>query len=254
MFNKKLMRNFLYSTLFLIYSFNPLISQGIRNYGVQSDLRLVDLYEKIKNRVGKESSSIEKIKGSPYFNKNFKLANVEYFGKLLKDTLYLRFNAFSDEMEIASDPKINSSENILIKNNKVFCIIEGEKYRYLGFIANNQPPSIGYVKELFIGMIFSFYERKTKIFMGATVAKTSLERSFPARFVDKIEYYFSINNSELNQIKLSKKKILSKLKPYTILIKKFLEESQAKLKTREEVVALFKFLDLTQSQLQKNFK
>ena len=79
--------------------------------------------------------------------------------------------------------------------------------------------------------------------METTVAKTSLERPFPARFIDKIEYYFSINNAELNQIKLSKKKIISKLKPYTISIKSFLEKRDTKLKNKEEVVALFKFLD-----------
>jgi hypothetical protein len=109
-------------------------------------------------------------------------------------------------MEIASSPLIKISENILLKNNKIFCVIDGDTYRYLGFREENQPPAVGYLKELFEGKLFSFYERKFKVYMEATVARTSLERSFPARFVDKIQYYYSVNNGEINQIKLSKKK------------------------------------------------
>ena len=79
--------------------------------------------------------------------------------------------------------------------------------------------------------------------MEATTARTSLERSFPARFVEKTEYYYSINNGELNQIKLSKKKILSKLKNHTILIKSFIKDSGSNLKSLKDVIAMFHYLD-----------
>ena len=79
--------------------------------------------------------------------------------------------------------------------------------------------------------------------MEATTARTSLERSFPARFVEKIEYYFSINNGELNQLKLSKKKILSRLKNYSILIKSFIKNNGSNLKSLEDVIAMFNYLD-----------
>ncbi len=243
MFGKKLMKYYLYKILFFFYTVNSIFSQGIPSNGVQSDLRLVDLYEKIKKRMGEKTLSVNKIKGTPYFDKSFKLAEVNYFGELLKDKIYLRFNAFSDEMEIATSSLMKSSENILIKNNKVSCLIDGKIYRYLAYKAENHPPAVGYLKELFRGKNFSFFERKSKVYMQATTARTSLERSFPARFVDKTEYYFSINDAELNQIKLSKKKILSKLKSYSSSIKSFLENNDAKLKSLEDIVALFNYLD-----------
>ena len=133
-----------------------------------------------------------------------------------------------------------------IKNNKVFCIIDGKTYRYLGFKEDNQPPAVGYLKELFKGELFSFYERKFKVYMQATVARTSLERSFPARFVEKIQYYYSINNGEINQIKLSKKNILNKLKPHSSSIKLFMEKNNSKLKSLKDVVEMFNFIDQLQ--------
>ena len=234
-------------TLFLLLcNFTTLSSQGNNSNGVQSDLRLVDLYENIKNKIGKKTYSNQKIKGTPYFEKTFKLAEVEYFGELITDKIYIRFNAYNDEMEIASSPMTKSSENILIKNNKVFCIIDGKTYRYLGFKEDNQPPTVGYLEELFKGELFSFYERKFKVYMQATVARTSLERSFPARFVEKIQYYYSINNGEINQIKLSKKNILNKLKPHSSSIKLFMEKNNSKLKSLKDVVEMFNFIDQLQ--------
>jgi len=229
--------------LLFLYNLTTLSSQGNNSNGVQSDLRLVDLYENIKNKIGKNTYSNQKIKGTPYFEKTFKLAEVEYFGELIADKIYIRFNAYNDEMEIASSPLTKSSENILIKNNKVFCIIDGKTYRYLGFKEDNQPPAVGYLKELYKGELFSFYERKFKIYMQATVARTSLERSFPARFVEKIQYYYSVNNGEINQIKLSKKNILNKLKPHYSSIKLFMEKNNSKLKSLKDVVEMFNFID-----------
>jgi hypothetical protein len=229
--------------LLLLCNFTTLSSQGNNSNGVQSDLRLVDLYENIKNKIGKKTYSNQKIKGTPYFEKTFKLAEVEYFGELITDKIYIRFNAYHDEMEIASSPLTKNSENILIKNNKVFCIIDGKTYRYLGFKEDNQPPAVGYLKELFKGELFSFYERKFKVYMQATVARTSLERSFPARFVEKIQYYYSVNNGEINQIKLSKKNILNKLKPHSSSIKQFMEKNDSKLKSLKDVVEMLNFID-----------
>ena len=240
------MKLYQHTIFLLLCNFTTLSSQGNNSNAVQSDLRLVDLYENIKNKIGKKTYSNQKIKGTPYFEKTFKLAEVEYFGELITDKIYIRYNAYNDEMEIASSPMTKSSENILIKNNKVFCIIDGKTYRYLGFKEDNQPPTVGYLEELFKGELFSFYERKFKVYMQATVARTSLERSFPARFVEKIQYYYSINNGEINQIKLSKKNILNKLKPHSSSIKLFMEKNNSKLKSLKDVVEMFNFIDQLQ--------
>jgi hypothetical protein len=227
---------------------NNLQAQATKGYdvgsnGTQSDSRILDMFENIKNRANSATKAISSIKGSPYFDESFKSSQVEYFGKTLKDNIYLRYNAFSDEMEMGKTANQNSSEEILIKNNKVACVIEGDTYRYLGYINENEAPAVGYVKELFKGAVFSFYIRQTKAYMEATTARTSLERSFPARFVDKTEYYYAIENGPLQEVKLSKKKILTSLKPYASDIKTFINDKDYRLKKSKEVVELFTFLE-----------
>ena len=236
------MKQILFISIFLLSPLNSIRCQGVSPNGLQSDFRLANLYEELKNRLEKGTSPINKIKGSPYFDNTFKISEVNYFGTLLNEKIYLRYNAFSDEME-SSLNSASDSKNILIKNNKVFCIINGKTYRYLGFKSENNPPAVGYLKELFNGQIFDLYERKTKVYMEATVARTSLERSFPARFISKTEYYYSVNNRELNQIKLSKRKILSNLKSHSDLIKSFLVSHGEKLKSSNDLIEMFKFLE-----------
>ena len=61
---------------------------GIGSNGVQSDGRLIDIFENIKNRANSATKATASIKGSPYFDEGFKTAQVEYFGTVLKDNIY----------------------------------------------------------------------------------------------------------------------------------------------------------------------
>ena len=91
-----------YLIILLAINFSQLISsQSIGANGVRSDSRINDLFENLKNRVKKQNITSTKIKGSPYFNESFELAEIEYFGKILNDKIYLRYNALNDEMEMS---------------------------------------------------------------------------------------------------------------------------------------------------------
>ena len=79
--------------------------------------------------------------------------------------------------------------------------------------------------------------------MQATKARTSLERSFPARYT-KIEYYFSINNGSIFEIKINKKDVFRKLNSYGESIKKYLSLNKIKIRSKEDLLGLFKYLDI----------
>ena len=96
---------------------------------------------------------------------------------------------------------------------------------------------------MFKGDILTLYERKQKIYLEATKARTSLERSFPARYSDKIEYYFSINNGSIFEIKLNKKDLFRKLKSYSEGIKEYLSLNKIKIRSKEDLLSLFSHLD-----------
>ena len=167
-----------------------LFPQNIGSNGVKSDSRINDLFELIKNRISKNSYSNLKIKGSEYFDEKFKPADIKYFDKDLNQNIFLRYNAFNDEIEFTNNPKTQSSDKILMKNINISCQIEGEKYIYTDYINENDYRKKGYLIELFSGKKYALYEKRLKIFMEGSNAKTSLERSFPHVLLKNINILF----------------------------------------------------------------
>ena len=235
------MKNFFYS--FFILNMCALYPQNIGSNGVKSDSRINDLFELIKNRVSKNSYSNSKIKGSEYFDEKFKPANVKYFGKDLNQNIFLRYNAFNDELEFTNNPKTQSSDKILMKNVNIYCEIEGEKYIYADYIDENGFKKKGYLIELYLGNKYALYEKKLKIFMEGSNAKTSLERSFSPRFVEKRKYFVSKNNTTKMEVKLNKKSIIDFLGSEEELIKKIIKEKKLKFKQPEDLKVILKKID-----------
>jgi hypothetical protein len=211
--------------------------------GVNSDGRLIGVFENLKNKTKGSKIKTEEISGSPYFEESFKTAQIEYFGVILKDNIFIRYNAYSDEMEMAKSESQTSSEDALIKNKKVTCTLNGYTYRYLAFIKDDELPTVGYFKELFKGNKFSLYVRETKEYKEGVKAKSSLERSFPARFIDRIEYFIAVGDDSLKQTKLSKKQIVKALSSYEQEIKDFINLNKVKLRNLSDVIKLFNFLE-----------
>ena len=229
--------------IFCFFNAKSQVSREAIPYGVNSDGRLIGVFENLKNKTKGSEIKINKISGSPYYNQNFKTAQIGYFGKILKNDIYIRYNAYSDEMEMAKSESQTSSEDALIKNRKVTCTINGYTYKYLEYLNENEPPAVGYVKELFKGNKFSFYVRETKEYREGVKAKSSLERSFPARFIDKTEYFIAVGNGSLKKTKLSKKQIVNSLSSYKQEIKNFIYLNKVKLRDSSDVIKLFNFLE-----------
>ena len=77
---------------------------------------------------------------------------VIYFGNALDDKIFLRYNAISDEMELSLSPYATESVQVLIKNSKVYCSIQGIVYKYLPLAdGNSSLPKAGYVREVYKG-------------------------------------------------------------------------------------------------------
>ncbi len=234
------MKYFLYFFFLSTYS---LFSQNIGSNGVRSDSRINDLFELIKNRVNKNPYTNPKVKGSEYFDDMFKPAKVKYFEKDLIENIFLRYNAYKDEIEFSNNPKTLSSDKILMKNMNISCSIEGENYVYTNYINVNEIRKEGYLIELFLGKKYALYEKRIKVFMEGSEAKTSLERSFDARFVEKSKYYISKNNSEKKEIKINKKSLVDFLDLDVKDKKKIIKQSKLKFKKTSDIIAILNEYD-----------
>lgn len=213
---------------------------GFSGNATFTDSRSMDAFTKLTNRVSKSALTVKGVKGSPYFEERFAVAEVDYFGERLKDKTFLRYNAYSDELEMGNYAEQKETENILLKNNKIVTNFGGDKYKYLPYkTREGNFTKVGYVVVLVENENYSLYLKKTKVYMEATVARTSLERSFPARFIDNVEYFYNYRGNTLQYLKPSKRGLMDAFKENSELVKKYLKENKIRVKEQSEVEKLF---------------
>ena len=206
-----------------------------------SDSRAMDAFRDLSNRVSRSTIPPENIRGSYYFQEDFKPGKVIYFGKELKEQIYLRHNGYTDEMEIwKGEPGQRNVEEILLKSAEVDCIIDGEYYKLLPYRSkSNNMPKIGYLIVLSDGPKYKLYMQRKKVFMEASEARTSLERSLPARFNDETNYYFSVGEETPVPLNKSKRAFVNAFKGKERAVKDYIKTSRNRLKTKEDLKAIF---------------
>lgn len=205
------------------------------------DTRAMDAMNDLKNRVSRKEDTPKNVKGSYYFNKNFLLSKVIYFGKELKEKAYLRYNAANDEIEMGNSSSQKDTEEILLKSTKVNAIIDNEDYRLFSYTPKaNKFPIEGYLVVLVDDDKYSLYIKRKKVYMREVKARTSLERSSPARFISNTSYYFSMDRSAPRPLKVNRSSVLNLFGSKKI-VKKFLKENKIKFKSSKDLVKVFEF-------------
>jgi len=194
------------------------------------------------NRSSRASQPLN-IQGSQYFDSEFKSTKLEYFGKELNDSGYMRYNAFRDEVEMADTPGQEESDLILIKSKDVIPLINGERFEYLPHRVEGGRAYIGYLVNIFNGIENKLFLKRKKTFMEAKIARTSLENSFPPRYVESTEIYISKNGDTPVSLKTSKKSIINFFGSNSEKVKKYIKNQ--KLKT-SEVSSLIQILEFAE--------
>ena len=216
---------------------NLYAQDGFESLGFQAQLSIQDF----SNRKASKPVQLN-ISGSQYFDLNFKPARLSYFGKEINNAGFMRYNGFTDEIEITDSGNVENSELILLKSDKVVPIINNVIYEYLPFRINESNTKIGYLVKIYEGTRIKLYLRKNKQFMEAKIARTSLENSFPPRYVDNIETYISIEGDTPVVLKNSKKAFLDLFNNRSD-IKKFIKNEKIKFKKTESIIKVVEYVD-----------
>ena len=183
------------------------------------------------------------VQGSHYFDKEFKLAKLEYFGKELNDTGFMRYNAFRDEIEMADTQLQNETDVILLKSADVIPLINGDRYEYLPYRLESGNAFIGYLVNIFDGKDSKLYLKRKKTFMEAKIARTSLENSFPPRYVESEELYISVKGDTPVKLKQSKKSIINFFNSNSDKVKKFIKSEKLKVSELSSIIKIFEFAE-----------
>tara|TARA_B110000438_G_scaffold284459_1_gene313548 strand:- start:76 stop:783 length:708 start_codon:yes stop_codon:yes gene_type:complete len=181
------------------------------------------------------------VQGSHYFDKEFKVTKLEYFGKELNDSGYMRYNAFRDEIEMADTQNQEETDVILLKSADVIPLINGERYEYLPYKLDSGNAFIGYLINIYDGDQNKLYLKRKKTFMEAKIARTSLENSFPPRYVESIELYVSADGNTPVKLKQSKKVIIKFFNTNSDKVKKYIKSEKLKVSELNSLIKIFEF-------------
>lgn len=224
--------------LITLITFNSILGQqGLQNLGGNAQIALTDFSNKRTS-----SPPPLNIIGSQYFELDFKESKLEYFERVIKDSGYMRYNAYTDEVEMADTPYQNNSDLVLIKSKDVIPTINGQRYEYLPHRLNKENTKIGYLIKVYEGSKYTLYIKKSKKFMEAKIARTSLENSFPPRYVDDSKTYISISGNTPIAIKNSKKTVL-KFFNNSSGLKKFIKNEKIKFNKTESIIKVVEYVD-----------
>jgi hypothetical protein len=155
----------------------------------------------------------------------------------------MRYNAYRDEIEMADTQMQTDSDVVLIKSADVIPEIDGERYEYLPYRLESGNAYIGYLINIFNGENDRLFLKKRKTFMEAKIARTSLENSFPPRYVESIEIYISSDGNTPVILKQSKKNIINYFQKNSDKIKKFIKSERLKVSDLNSVVKIFEFAE-----------
>ena len=183
------------------------------------------------------------VQGSHYFDKDFKTTKLEYFGKELNDSGFMRYNAFRDEVEMADTQNQAETDVILLKSADVIPLINGERYEYLPYKLDSGNAFIGYLINIHDGQKNKLYLKRKKTFMEAKIARTSLENSFPPRYVESVELYVSSNGDTPVKLKQSKKVIIKFFNANSDKVKKYIKSEKLKVSELSSLIKIFEFAE-----------
>ena len=204
--------------------------------------RAQQAFTDLANR-SKRTAKPANIQGSHYFNERFEVASLDYFGTELNDKGFMRYNAFRDEVEMASTTSQNESDLVLMKSNDIVPYIGGEKYLYIPHRLEDGRAYIGYLVLLHQGNNHTVYIKRQKVFMEEVVARTGLENPFPPRFVDNIQIYVSTKGDTPVPLKQSKKGVSSFFKENSDKVRKFIKANKLKVSETDAIIKVFEFAD-----------
>ena len=217
------------------------------------EYRTRDAFTDLRYKTGRTLSDYEynEIIGNSYYNKEFVIGKIYLHDKKISKIFTLRYNAFSDEIEIGTNKKFES----LINNRNISCLIGKDLYVYHPFV-NKEGDAVqtGYLRIIFEAPEFKFLIRETKVYKEGKKAQTTLQTSFPAKVVDSKKFYF-INNLTDNAVLIiqKNKKVIDIIdSQYKSKMSEFLKGKSLNVKNDEDLITFFKHYTTLISNKKKN--
>jgi len=206
-----------------------------------SELYRADEY--IKYRDQTMSYSLPKdYHGSPYFNDNFVLGNVYKGNELLAEDIPLRYNIFSNEIEVKESLEEEDEDaKPLTKSSEIFVKIDDTIIILVPFNGKDEDGS--YFQVLFEGKKINFLKKVTKEYTSPKKASTSITRDLKGAFTDKTTFFLQTKSGKMYELPKAKNKkllVFGKDKEY---LQEFARKNNLNLNKEEDLKKLIVHYD-----------
>ncbi|MBC8755477.1 hypothetical protein H2O64_12440 [Kordia sp. YSTF-M3] len=202
--------------------------------------QIYDQLRKIINTKEKEPYKIdwENVKGSPYLNESYKLAQF-YIADKSYGNIMMRFNTYSNEIELLPEDGQEMEALMRVDGSKI--MFEGKTLKLFTFKDEE-----GYEKKAYF-LVLNTEEnvqlllRKKCRFSPNEKALTMNQADRAAKFT-QYDYYYIVKDGELVQVDAKKKDVLKLFPEKENDIKKYIKSEKLKLKKEKDFAKLIDYI------------
>ncbi len=182
----------------------------------------------------------ETIEGSPYLSNDF-AATTLFYGDENQGTIYYRYNAYNEELEIKEQNLESEPIRALSKDKRIKILVKGRPMSFKTFTSKKGFTKNGYLTLLRDGN-YKLYHHLGVTFKDVKKAANSFDKGRPARFNQFDEYYLeNKSGKKLGEVEFSNSKILDMIEgSERDAAASFLKKNKIKIKS---ITELYRFVD-----------
>jgi hypothetical protein len=231
------MKKIIFTAIFVLMAAS-LFSQARQSTYTSVYDRTIDINQK-SLAFGLTEAQFDAIKDEAYANPKFINGNIYQDDELLKKNVPMRYNAYSDEIEIKNGSS-KDSYGALMKDPSVFVKIFKNIYVFIPYKGSNEKG--GYFNILADGNTYDLYKKTKATFHEAHVAKTSYDSNRPPYFSKDVTYYL-VKDGRFYELPTRKSKILKVMDEKKKQVKTYVKQNDLDLDKEADLVKLVTYFD-----------
>ncbi len=212
------------------------INQSAHNKLVNARIEAEIFFE----QYGISEEDLKNIKGSPYETNYFQPGNIFENTELKASKVPMRYNIFSDEIEIKSSFQPDENEiNVLTKSPNYIVDISGSTYVYV--LNSLSSDKSGYFKVLHEGDHYDLYKKSSVTYIEKKFAETNYQQDQPARFDRNDTYYMVNKQGRFLELNTKKRKFLKAFGDKKKNVENHIKEQKLSTKEETDMAKIFKY-------------
>lgn len=220
----------------LVASSTSLFSQA-NNKEFNLHVRQIELSEK-DAAFGLTQQQFEDTKGSPYSNEDFLEGKIFKDDKLVKSDIAMRYNLFSDEIEIKNSVS-DKTYSALLRDPDIFVKIFNDIYVFIPFEGSNEKGH--YFKVSSEGKNFNLYKKESVVYKEPYYAKSTYDVSRSAEWAKSVSYYLVSKKGDFYELPNSRSKIIKAMSSKGKEVKTFMKKEKLDLDEESDLIKLVNY-------------